>query len=195
MSHSCPPTRFMIALALASALAAAGCGPAATPPAPGPAAEPATTSATSATGSEPATASTTGLPSAGFDEAADPVADLARTRALAAASGRRILMKVGGNWCVWCRAMAGFLAADPEVASILDRGFVLLKVNVSKANKNEAFLAGFPKVEGYPFLFVLDAAGTVLHAQETGSLESGKGYDRGKFLAFLSAWSPVAPKR
>lgn len=132
------------------------------------------------------------LPEAGFDEAADPAADLEAAKAVARASGRRILVKVGGNWCVWCRLMTKFFRDDAEVARTLEQGFVLLKVNVSKANKNEAFLAGYPKVEGYPYLFVLDADGTRLHAQETGALESGQGYDREKFLGFLRSWAPRA---
>ena len=147
----------------------------------------------SAAAAEPSTAAApAALPSAGFDETADPAADLERAKAEAKASHRRILMKIGGNWCVWCRAMAKFFHEDAEVAKALEAGYVLLRVNVSKANKNEAFLAGFPKVEGYPFLVVLDAEGAVVHPQETGSLESGQGYDRAKFLAFLTSWAPPA---
>lgn len=130
------------------------------------------------------------LPEAGFDEAADPAADLAAAKAAAQAAGKRILVKVGGNWCVWCRMMRKFFMDEAEVEQALAERFVLLRVNVSKAVKNEAFLAGFPEVPGYPHLFVLDAEGTLLHSQDTGALEAGRGYDKAKFLAFLDAWGP-----
>ncbi|NTV74345.1 MAG: thioredoxin, partial [Holophaga sp.] len=39
-------------------------------------------------------------------------------------------------------------------------------------------------------LFVLDADGKVLHSQDTGVLEEGKGYSREKVTAFLTAWKP-----
>ena len=65
-----------------------------------------------------------------------------------------------------------------------------LKVNWSPENKNEALLARWPRIQGYPHLFVLDGDGKLLHSQETGSLESGRDYDKARFLAFLRAWIP-----
>jgi len=60
-----------------------------------------------------------------------------------------------------------------------------LKVNYSPANKNEAVLSRWPKVKGYPHLFVLDEEGRLVHTQPTSELEAGKGYDRQKMLHFL----------
>ena len=42
-----------------------------------------------------------------------------------------------------------------------------LKVNWSKENKNEALLSKWPKIDGYPHLFVLDADGRLVHSQDT----------------------------
>ena len=67
-----------------------------------------------------------------------------------------------------------------------------MKVNFSEENENKAFLAAYPEIKGYPHLFVLDADGKLLHSQFTGDLEKGKGYDRGKFFAFLKGWAPAA---
>jgi hypothetical protein len=63
-------------------------------------------------------------------------------------------------------------------------------VNYSKDNTNAAFLGRWPKIRGYPHLFVLGPDGALLHSQDTSELEAGNGYDRQKMLAFLRAWSP-----
>jgi len=63
-----------------------------------------------------------------------------------------------------------------------------VKVNYSPENKNEAVLSTFPKISGYPHLFVLDEGGRLLHSQDSGELESGEGHDPAKVLAFIQAW-------
>ncbi|BDU77943.1 thioredoxin family protein [Mesoterricola sediminis] len=127
-----------------------------------------------------------------YDPARDSFKDLEAAKAEAARSGRRILLIVGGNWCPWCHRLHGLFAADAELAGLRDRAFVTVPVDFSKAHRNEAFLAQFPKVPGYPHLFVLDAAGKLLHSQDTGVLEQDKGYDRAKIAAFIEAWKPKA---
>jgi hypothetical protein len=63
-----------------------------------------------------------------------------------------------------------------------------VKVNFSKENKNESFLSNYPKIEGYPHIFVLESDGAFLHSQDTGLLEKEKSYDKDKILAFLKEW-------
>ena len=60
-----------------------------------------------------------------------------------------------------------------------------MKVNFSPQNRNEAVLSQWPKIKGYPHLFVLDAEGRLVHSQDTGELEAGKDYDEAKVIAFL----------
>jgi thiol:disulfide interchange protein len=124
-----------------------------------------------------------------YDPKADPAKELAAAKAEAAKTGKRILVDVGGEWCGWCHRMEAFILANPEIRSTLESGYVLLKVNFSEENKNEAFLSTYPKIEGYPHLFVLDATGKLLHSQNTGDLEEGKGYHRERFRAFLVKWA------
>lgn len=125
-----------------------------------------------------------------FDPARNSAADLEAAKAEAHRTGKRILVDVGGNWCPWCRLLHGFWEAQKDVEDLRDQGFVFLMVSYSKENKNEAFLSQFPKVPGYPHFFVLDADGKLLHSQDTGVLEEGKGYSREKVAAFLKAWKP-----
>jgi thiol:disulfide interchange protein len=127
-----------------------------------------------------------------YDPKADPFRDLAAARQTAAREGKRILVDVGGEWCGWCHRMEAFILANPEVRSLLETNYVLLKVHFSDENKNEKFLSAYPKIPGYPHLFVLDAQGKLLHSQDTGELEEGKGYHLGRFREFLRKWSPPA---
>jgi thiol:disulfide interchange protein len=131
-----------------------------------------------------------GLP-AKFDPTRDAAGDVAMAVATAKAQGKRVLVDVGGEWCSWCHILDRFVAANPDVHALRDANYVWVKVNWSKENKNEPLLSRWPKVQGYPHLFVLDADGRLLHSQDTGVLESGKDYDKAKFVAFLRAWAPA----
>lgn len=127
-----------------------------------------------------------------FDPARDPAKDVAVAATAAKAQGKRVIVDVGGEWCSWCHLLDRFIDDNADVRALRDKGYVWVKVNWSKENKNEAFLSRWPKIEGYPHLFVLDGDGKLLHSQETGSLESGKGYDKARFMDFLRKWSPKA---
>ncbi len=125
-----------------------------------------------------------------YDPSRDPAVDLQAAVALAQRSGKRILLEVGGDWCSWCHALEKYIKATPAVAEPLDAAFVVLKVNYSEDNKNEAFLAAYPEVPGYPHLFVLDTDGAFLHSQGTGDLEEGKSYSEAALRKFIAEWAP-----
>jgi thiol:disulfide interchange protein len=129
-----------------------------------------------------------------YDPARDAAADLAETSKLAKETGKRILLDVGGNWCGWCRALDRFITGTPSVAAALHDGYIIMKVNMSEENRNEAFLGRFPKIKGYPHIFVLDSDGAFLHSQDTGPLEEGKSYNEKRFLEFLNQWAPKTPQ-
>ena len=149
-----------------------------------------------ASGNTPAAADIAAIAAlnAQFDPARDPVADLATAKVEAQRGGKRIILDVGGEWCPWCHLMDGFIEGDAQIRSFRDANYVWMKVNYSEENENAAFLSQFPAVKGYPHLFVLDADGTLLHSQFTGELEADKGqkkgYDRGRFFAFMKQWAP-----
>ncbi|HEY3178168.1 MAG TPA: thioredoxin family protein [Casimicrobiaceae bacterium] len=124
-----------------------------------------------------------------FDPARDAASDVAKAVALAKTQGKRVIVDVGGEWCAWCHILDGFIAKNDDVKSLVDSHYVLVKVNYSNENKNEALLSRWPQVAGYPHLFVLDADGKLLHSQDTEELEAGKSYDKAKFVAFVQRWA------
>lgn len=125
-----------------------------------------------------------------YDEVRDPAADLAVAVERAGVESRRILLEVGGTWCSWCKRLELYIHDHASVSERLAAGFLIVKVNWSPGNKNEAFLADYPTIPGYPHLFVLDKDGTFLHSQDTSELEEGPSYNEDAVVAFLDRWAP-----
>ncbi len=123
-----------------------------------------------------------------FDDKRNPAEDLKSAVSDASSSSKRILLDVGGEWCIWCHRIDAFISANKEIKDYLEKHFVVVKVNYSKENKNEAFLSKYPKIPGYPHIFVLDSKGKLLHSQDTGLLEKEKSYDPEKMMTFLKTW-------
>jgi thioredoxin-related protein len=123
-----------------------------------------------------------------FDPARNPFDDLKIAVDSATKLNKRIILDVGGEWCIWCHRIDAFMHNTAEVKSLLEENFIVVKINYSKENKNEKFLSQYPAVEGYPHFFVLDSDGKLLHSQNTGDLEKDKDYDKEKFTLFLEKW-------
>jgi thioredoxin-related protein len=124
-----------------------------------------------------------------FDPQRDAAKDVAAAVSIAKAQGKHVMVDVGGEWCKWCHFLDKFIETTPEVKSTLDKNFVWVKVNWSPENKNVALLSQWPKIKGYPHLFVLDGEGKLQHSQDTGSLEAEEGkntYDKQKVMAFIN---------
>lgn len=120
-----------------------------------------------------------------FDPARDAAADVRSAVVQAKAQRKQVLVDVGGEWCIWCHILDKFIASHPPVKRLVDDNFVVVKVNFSPQNRNEAVLGQWPKIKGYPHLFVLDGEGRLVHSQDTGELEAGNDYDEAKVIAFL----------
>ncbi|MBS1794196.1 MAG: thioredoxin family protein [Acidobacteria bacterium] len=145
-----------------------------------------------------------------FDPKRDPAADLAAAVIRAQKENKRIILDVGGEWCSWCVRMDNYFLENPALARLRDRNFIWVKINFSPENENRAFLSKYPEVTGYPFLFVLEKDGSLLHAQPTNELEESiivqssttmsdpqeirkrlreKDYDLYNFVSFLKTWA------
>ena len=124
----------------------------------------------------------------GYDAARDPAADLRLAIARAQQNDVRILLVVGGDWCAWCDILDLYIARTARVRDEFGQSFVILKVNMSRDNQNEAFLARFPQSVGYPDFFILESDGSYLGQQDTGALERGNGYDEARMIAFARRW-------
>jgi hypothetical protein len=91
-------------------------------------------------------------------------------------------------------------ADNPDLLIIRRRHYVTVKINVSKENENKAALKRFGKIDGYPYLIVLEADGKVVRKQDIGELISGRssggdydfsrGYDLKRFRKFFEKYAP-----
>ncbi|MBX7171086.1 MAG: thioredoxin family protein [Pyrinomonadaceae bacterium] len=106
-----------------------------------------------------------------FDPKRDPNADLQTAIAKAQKENKRIVLDIGGEWCVWCRKMDVYLMQHKDLAKLRDKNFVWVKINMSEENENKAFLSNYPEIPGYPHLYVLEKDGTLLKSQDTSELE------------------------
>lgn len=128
----------------------------------------------------------------GYDPKRDAEVDVKEAIGEAARTGKRVMVEVGGEWCIWCHRLEEFFTAHPELIKTRDANFVVVKVNFSEENENKGLLDQYPKVAGYPHIFILGPDGSVLKSQDTGELEDGKkSYTLEKVAAFLKAWSPA----
>ncbi|MBR6132273.1 MAG: thioredoxin family protein, partial [Bacteroidales bacterium] len=126
-----------------------------------------------------------------YNEEVDAMAQIQTASMLAKQSGRYVLCQVGGNWCPWCIRFANFATTDSVIAPLIERNFVYVHINYSKANKNPEAMKylGNPARFGFPVFVILDEEGKPIHIQESASLEEGKSYDRKKVENFLSLWT------
>ena len=126
-----------------------------------------------------------------YDPSVDAISDILLAVSLAKKSNKHVFVKVGGNWCSWCKLYAKFSKSDKDVSKIVDEEYVSILVNWSQDNKNlDAMkLLGNPQRFGFPVFVILNGEGEVIHTQDTALLEEGRGYKKSNVLRFLNVWT------
>jgi thioredoxin-related protein len=129
-----------------------------------------------------------------FDPARDSQKDIQDAIVSAKNSNKHILLDIGGEWCIWCHRLDSLFIRNNDLEEYLNKHYILVKINVSKENQNKEVLSKYPKVAGYPHIFILDKNGKLIHSQDTGELEFPKnhpykGHDKKKVFAFLKKWA------
>jgi thioredoxin 1 len=115
----------------------------------------------------------------------------------ARAERKRVLVDFGGNWCGDCKVLdANF--HKPENQALLEKGFVLVHVNVGDKGISDNFDVaeryGIPLKKGVPALAILGSDGKLLHAQKNGEFENMRKMDPASVHEFLKQWSPSKPR-
>lgn len=101
---------------------------------------------------------------------------------------KKLLIQIGGNWCIWCLRFNHLVTTDPELKKILDKKYLYYHLNYSPENKNEKAFAkyGNPGEKyGYPAFLILDKKGNILSTRKTEDMEENKEYNKEKVKKFL----------
>jgi thiol:disulfide interchange protein len=100
-----------------------------------------------------------------YDEAANADAQVAAAFARAQKSHKRVLIDLGGNWCVDCIVLANFLQL-PEMRRFMAAHYEEVSVDVGRFNRNLQIPArfGFAKrLEGVPALLIATPDGKLVN--------------------------------
>ena len=71
---------------------------------------------------------------------------------------KRLLIDLGGNWCLDCRVLAGIMEL-PELHTFLNRHFVIVSVNIGRFDTNGAIAAHYGitrRLDGVPAILAVD---------------------------------------
>ena len=99
-----------------------------------------------------------------YDEKANAMSQVDAAFARARASGKRVLIDFGGNWCPDCRILSGVMEL-PEVKPFVAAHFEVVAVDVGRFDRNMDVPQRFKaKVTGVPWLVIARPDGTVLHS-------------------------------
>jgi thiol-disulfide isomerase/thioredoxin len=93
-----------------------------------------------------------------YNEKADATAEVDNALARAKATNKRVLIKMGGNWCGDCRILQATMDL-PEMKTFLNKNFEMVSVDVGHMDKNLQIPARYgvtTKLEGVPAIFVVD---------------------------------------
>jgi thioredoxin-related protein len=124
-----------------------------------------------------------------FDPARNAAKDIENSIKEATKTHKRIILDVGGEWCIWCHRLDTLFIKNPDLYKYMNEHFVYLKVNMSPENRNKEVLSKYPPIPGYPHWFVLDSDGKLLKSESSGEFEEGKGHSPKKVMAFLKEWT------
>lgn len=122
----------------------------------------------------------------GYDEAADAHADVERGRTQAAASGRRVLIVFGANWCGDCRVLDQTMKQG-RLGPLIEAKFVVVKVDVGRFDRNLEIAQryGVPLKKGIPTVAVLASDGTASFVTAAGELASARSMGEEALVRFF----------
>ena len=71
-----------------------------------------------------------------YDPSADAMADISRAVTIAKKSNKHVFVKVGGNWCGWCKLYDKFSNADEDITLVMIDEYITVLANRSTENRN-----------------------------------------------------------
>jgi thiol:disulfide interchange protein len=125
-----------------------------------------------------------------YDEDADAHAQVAAALAAAKLDGKRVLIDLGGNWCLDCKVLAGLMAMEP-VKHFVAEHYDVVSVDVGRYKKNMDIAADRGvTIKGVPTVLVLNADGSLVNATNSQDLTDARHMNPQGIADYLAQWAP-----
>ena len=128
-------------------------------------------------------------------KANQPTAKQLRTAGLEQANkeGKQVFLIFGSQGCGWCKVFDKY-HSDPEVARVLDRHLVLVKVSTDENPGGEEMYNEYGKARGVPAFVILDAGGKRLADSGDDDNNIGFPYQPHEIEHYFAALKTGCPK-
>jgi thioredoxin-related protein len=112
---------------------------------------------------------------------------LEETLSRAESDDKRVFLIFGAPWCGWCHRLGDWLA-QPEVAGILDRDFVIAKIDIDRMTGGKDVMLHYRTKEsgGIPWYAILDPKGKSLATADGPNGNIGYPFEPKEIDHFLS---------
>jgi thiol:disulfide interchange protein len=124
-----------------------------------------------------------------------PTANQLRTEGFdqAKKEGKQVFLIFGSQGCGWCKVFDKY-HSDPEVARVLDKHLVLVKVSTDENAGGQEMYNEYGKARGVPAFVILDAGGKVLADSGDGDKNIGFPYQPHEIEHYFTALKTACPK-
>ena len=121
-----------------------------------------------------------------YDEAADAKAQVGTALAAAKAQNKNAMIVFGANWCGDCKMLDGEFK-KPALAALLDKHYVVVKVDVGRFNKNLDVVKPYGEVikKGIPSIVIATPANELVYATNGGELADARKMGEAGVAAFF----------
>lgn len=125
------------------------------------------------------------------DHAADPRRAIDAAQEQATREGKRVAVIFRADWCGDSRAIDAALEHH-LVAPIVDRGFVVVPVDVGRRDRHLDLMAeyGMDVYDGIPAVAILEPDGTLVAAQTEGEFRHARSMTILEIVTFFHRWAP-----
>lgn len=127
-----------------------------------------------------------------YDEGADADAQVAAARARAIRAHKRLLIDLGGNWCLDCRLLAGVMDL-PELRAFVARHFEIVTVDVGRFDRNLQIPARYGitgRLTGVPAVLIVDPrTDRLIDAGHEAALSDARSLTPQALADWLARWA------
>ena len=131
-----------------------------------------------------------------FDASADAMMDVDIALTAAQASGRNVLLALGGNWCHDSRGLAAKFQ-EPDLAAVIAENYELVWVDVGYRDRNldVAKRFGVDALHGTPTILILSPKGELLNADTVHNWRTADAIPYDEVLAYFESFAPTETEK